>query len=1040
MAGLRQRPFYLTNNVLWASTALWVSLMAKDAWPADAIAPEVAEIYNLVENGGFEKGGALPEYWNRHPAKDADGNRLLRDTTMAHCGQASGLIVGALLQPGRTAPNLQWNKYGVRVEGGSALILSCYVKTEGTTPYRVGCHFYDQNRKHLGFKEVRFPEKSSEWVYLRDRVAVPKDARQMGFVLYAKGTGKTWFDDVAVLGTPSTAAVRGTPVVDGKLDDRCWASSPPISQFVVHTGAKLPCEQTRAWIAFDDQALVVAFHCPHPQEAKLRALATEHDGDVWLDESVEVFLDPRHEHDDYFQICVNREGHTWDSHGTDTAWESGAEAAVHRDPAAWSVEVKIPYDRLAIDLDVGQSWGINLVRNDRVHNETSTWSLGGFHDAGRFGNVTLKPDLWRFRRIALARELDNREREIERLRQALGDVGMTAVAKREPNRLLTQAERQIAALRQRIRTPAGADETALLELKQELATLADIVPKARSTATEYLFATDEGQAGGFRVALAHSLQKVPRTGAWGGGLFAKRLQLAAAANESESFQLIVIPAGAALEQVNVETTSLQGPGGSIPIEWHRVDYVETLEPRYPTAYVGWWPDPLLPPGPFDVAKGSRQPLWFRVSVPPGTGPGTYVGQVTICHGQQHLTVPVELRVRDFSLPRPGTLATAFGNYAFALALGYYGKSDYRKCLAAQDYARWCDFMGQYRLGPKNSGREYISITRQGDAWHADLSTLQTTICKSATKYYAPYSLAVHRLPSAPQLDKPDYHPSPADWARQTQAIANEWRRIGLPAQAFIYGIDEPKPSQYPFLREVYQRLHTQVPGYPILQTVNHREPTELAGLVDIWCPLSSRLESDFYAQRLKAGDTLWLYVCCGPTHPYANFFIDRPATEHRVLFWQARQAGATGVLYWCACWWQGLPTPGAGTPRWPEVPIRMKDHRASVPHKINGDGLLIYPGPKRTPYPSIRLEVIRDGIEDYEYLALLDRLLQRATSPATAKQLSPELLATAQQLCHVPATISRSMTDYTEQPDDIFDRRRLVGDMIETLAGMPAKQ
>ena len=46
-------------------------------------------------------------------------------------------------------------------------------------------------------------------------------------------------------------------------------------------------------------------------------------------------------------------------------------------------------------------------------------------------------------------------------------------------------------------------------------------------------------------------------------------------------------------------------------------------------------------------------------------------------------------------------------------------------------------------------------------------------------------------------------------------------------------------------------------------------------------------------------------------YKYANFFIDRPATEHRVLFWQARQVGATGFLYWCACWWQGLPTPGA---------------------------------------------------------------------------------------------------------------------------------
>jgi len=365
---------------------------------------------------------------------------------------------------------------------------------------------------------------------------------------------------------------------------------------------------------------------------------------------------------------------------------------------------------------------------------------------------------------------------------------------------------------------------------------------------------------------------------------------------------------------------------------------------------------------------------------------------------------------------------------------YWNRHPPRK-MAVDDYARWCEFLGRYRIGPKNSGREYTSVTRDDRKRHANLSALKSTVGDLAPKYYAPYSVAIHRLPSSPQFHKPGYRPDTKAWAQQTRAIADEWQRLGLPSDVFVYGVDEPRPEHYPLLRQAYRQLRESVPVYPIMQTVNHYEPTELSGVVDIWCPLTSRLESPFYADRLRAGDALWAYVCCSPTHPYANFFIDRPASEHRVLFWQAHQAGATGFLYWCVCWWQGLPTPGAGKSSWPAVPIRMRDHQASAPRKINGDGLLIYPGPNMTPYPSIRLEVIRDGIEDYEYLTLLNEVVREAQQLPLTERPRPDVLVKAEELCQVPETISRSMAEYTRQPDDILSRRREVADMIEQLTG-----
>ncbi|MBU0606401.1 MAG: DUF4091 domain-containing protein, partial [Armatimonadetes bacterium] len=84
--------------------------------------------------------------------------------------------------------------------------------------------------------------------------------------------------------------------------------------------------------------------------------------------------------------------------------------------------------------------------------------------------------------------------------------------------------------------------------------------------------------------------------------------------------------------------------------------------------------------------------------------------------------------------------------------------------------------------------------------------------------------------------------------------------------------------------------------------------------------------------------------------------------------------------------------------------------------KVNGDGWLVYPGPDWTPWPSVRLENIRDGIEDYEYLWLL-----RERAPK-----SP-LLA-------VGDDISRDFTHFTKDPQVITDRRLAIARAIEAKA------
>jgi len=1009
----------------------------------ERIAVDVAERFNLVENGGFEAGDAIPAWWGRHPGKNTGRNQHARDTSVFRSGKASARIRWVDPVQGPNKAGLQWNKYTVPVEGGTELILSAFVRTAGAKTSKIGTHFYDADKKHLHFASVAGPVRADDWTRVTSTIPVPPKAALMGVALYAGNGGTTWFDDVALLGTPTTTAVRGTPRVDGNLDDACWAPDRAITSFVHHKGTGPGVEKTRAWIAYEDASLYVAFECPHPADAALKEDATGRDGDTWRDDSVEVFLDPGHDHRDYYQFAVNCRGVVRDSHGRDVSWDSATRAGVGRRDGAWTIEIAIPFRDLALDLETGTTWGINLVRNDRARGETVTWSLGGFHNAKRFGNVSLDPDLSACLVPVLAKEVDRLDSDRNALQDEIQGASLSRHLAPRAFTLLDEVQDQVIQLRRMLSSTESISRTATGEMRGRVKAAAKALADARVAAIGAAFAVDGPEVdGGFRVAVASSLRKIRRAGPVSEGIITNRVRLAAARDETESFQLVVIPIRQPLKDVTVQAGPLTGPGGSLAVEWNPVAYVETGKPRaYTPEYVGWWPDVLMPAGPLDVAVGRRQPLWCKVTVPPDAKPGTYTGGVTVRHGRHAVSVPVELRVRDFHLPRPGSLATAFGLYAFALSNWYHGNKPYASVMPPETFARWCEFMGRYRLTPKNIARDYARRVREGDGKRLDLSLVKQTLGPLAAKYYAPYSFCVHRLPCPRDAQDGTTKVDPAVWIRELQARADEYLRLGLPREAYVYGIDEASPKGYPFLKKVYRMVREATPDFPIMQTVNHDPPRELVGLVDIWCPLSSRISEDFYAERKRAGDTLWTYICCSPKPPYASFFVDVPAVDHRVLFWQARQAGATGVLYWCVCWWKGIPGPPSGDPHFPERPIVLKDQSDSLTKLgVNGDGILIWPGPDMTPYPSLRLEVVRDGIEDYEYLSLLQRCVETAKSLPEDRRPDGELLAEAEVLCQVPREISYSFTEYTKDPEVLLTRRAAVGDMIERLVKLLGAQ
>ena len=117
-----------------------------------------------------------------------------------------------------------------------------------------------------------------------------------------------------------------------------------------------------------------------------------------------------------------------------------------------------------------------------------------------------------------------------------------------------------------------------------------------------------------------------------------------------------------------------------------------------------------------------------------------------------------------------------------------------------------------------------------------------------------------------------------------------------------------------------------------------------------------------------------------------------------------------------------------GDRRWPEVPWNPATFRNDAGKAHNGDGQLIYPGPDRTPLSSIRLENLRDGIEDYEYFWLLRDAVSRLKRSDAAKHRA--LIAEAEKALTVDEGVVKDMTHFTDDPKTLRARATLA-ELIE---------
>lgn len=485
---------------------------------------------------------------------------------------------------------------------------------------------------------------------------------------------------------------------------------------------------------------------------------------------------------------------------------------------------------------------------------------------------------------------------------------------------------------------------------------------------------------------------------------AKSVEIVAARNEYEPLRVIIRAGATALANVRVEATALTGSAGRIEakhVALFREHYIHVFKPSLRSkAPTGWYPDALIPiaggdpsakypPLPASVEPGTNQGFWADVYVPRDAAPGEYSGSITVTvDGARLSPVSVKLRVLPFTLPDKIAMRSNFGGLGGGLARQLGMDAGTQEFVAVED--QYIDTLLAHRAIPSSLGNIWPKWTPEGGIDDsASGERLRAMVQdRHVNALCVPFA----------------YRTEPEKCKAYLRDLAAYLRSKGWLDLAYIYLEDEPNNAeQYETVRKQgaliresgIKRLCTE-------QTVtSNPEWGTLYGAVDIWCPLWCLYDEQTARQRQALGEEIWTYTALCQGKGTAPFWqIDFSPVQFRAPFWVSWHYGVKGFLYWSSiCWAKGQDP-------W------------TAPHfreQYWGEGMLLYPGKDaglRGPVPSIRLKLIREALEDFEYMTLAAGQGHKA------------------QVDEIVAGLARSFDDWSQSPEAYLAARAKLAALI----------
>jgi len=528
------------------------------------------------------------------------------------------------------------------------------------------------------------------------------------------------------------------------------------------------------------------------------------------------------------------------------------------------------------------------------------------------------------------------------------------------------------------------------------------------------------QQDGIQFWTTHSLDKVfmdsqrpPRA--------CGQIRICAARGEVEDAQIAVRTPAAAINEARFEISDLKGPSGAridagcVEACWQWFIHVPANPSGSPDPAMclrqapEFFPDGFIESPSVHIPPARTQPLWVSVRVPREAVPGTYRGTVRLALEVEKETlrieVPLTLEVLPFELPRENGLRHT--EWFFNAVLAYY----YRVKPWSEEHWGWIEKvardMGRHRQDmiityfqdspPAMVGLVPV-VRRRDGSLKLDFSRLDRwidTFSREGVTWIegGHIALRVAGWDSPVELIRfpvTDESGAPIDTSKEAMP-EEEFEKImegmlrgcyehlkarGLLDRFVQHISDEPAGATVESYCRISDMVRRAMPGVKRIDAVATHG---LDGFIECSVMTINRFTEKFH---VDPPCEVWSYECLTPSGWYPNRFIDYASIRNRITFWLSWTRRLDGFLHYGYNYWLA----STGVPGRPRISPWTDATGASFycSDQIvlpSGDPFLVYPG-ENSICSSIRWEVVRKGMEDYEYLRMLEELAGAGRGPA----------------------------------------------------------
>ena len=396
--------------------------------------------------------------------------------------------------------------------------------------------------------------------------------------------------------------------------------------------------------------------------------------------------------------------------------------------------------------------------------------------------------------------------------------------------------------------------------------------------------------------------------------------------------------------------------------------------------VGMYPDALVP---FDAIKAcgentvkanENQGIYFRFNVGKDQQSGTYTGSFDLTIGKETKKIPVTLTILDVTVSEESHAKSIFLNQ------WHYQKGELDTSQAMMD--KYTEALLEYRLNPDL----IVTDTNHTDddiAYYTERAYefMQNPKCTNITIPYATKTIENQ------QCIDPDI------FAKYLKSFAMKSFETGFnmleKSICYIGIIDEPMHSNLlervkvvsKYYRQTIEEVATDLEKDNSITADNKEEviaslrkvrnvvtccyDDSYAPYVDTWCPQYQYYDSESLRQYYDDQEERWFYGCISPRAPYPTYHMDDTLLSARALGWMMAEYDVVGNLYWAT----NIYASYDGS-KYEDIEDYYGGSASRFPN-VNGDGYLFYPGKQYGidgPIGSLRLEAIRDGLEEYELI------------------------------------------------------------------------